>query len=210
MGSKKKEHIILISKYKQENSNMDRCLFKINIIIYQFVSILTFDHKICKKVMNEFKYFSLKHANYALVFVVRFHYYLKDRLLWPFRPSFREIWILHMKIMQDSVPQYFVSVSVSSFSFWNSEFHSRIISQTNKNVWISEIKSATRTTLYVSSKWVDWTEFLATSKAIKDLKVMNDHLKMAANPRMNPEAQEFWTTKHWQEKDDEFPSSTGH
>ena len=90
-----------------------------------------------------------------------------------------------------------------------------MFSQTNKNVWISEIKSATRITLYVSSKWVDWTEFLATSKAIKDLKVMNDHLKKAANkmektpgsalatskwkpngfdPRMNPDAQEFRPT----------------
>ena len=91
----KVEHAIFISKYKQENSNMDRYYLKIEIIIPHFISIITFDHKTFKKVINVCKYFSLKHANYALIFVVTFQYYLKDRLLWPFRRSFREIRILH-------------------------------------------------------------------------------------------------------------------
>ena len=80
----KVEHVIFISKYKQENSNMDRYSLKVNIIIPHFISIITFDHKIFKKVINVYKDFSLKHANYALIFVVAFQYYLKDRLLWPF------------------------------------------------------------------------------------------------------------------------------
>ena len=95
MGYQKIEkikHVIFISKYKQENLNTDNYSLKVNDMIPHFISVITFDHKIFKKVINVVcKYFYLKHANYALIFVVRFHYYLKDRLLWPFRRSFREI-----------------------------------------------------------------------------------------------------------------------
>ena len=119
-------------------------------MIPHFISILTFDHKTFKKVINVCKYFSLKHANYALIFVVAFQYYLKDRLLWPFWRSFREIRILPCILtenMQDSVHTLFLFPFPASY-----EFHSRIFSQTKKNVWISEIRSATLTTLYVLSE----------------------------------------------------------
>ena len=93
----KVEHVIFISKYKQENSSIDYSV-KVNIIIPHLIAMfLTFNRKIFKKVVNVYGYFSLKHANYALIFVVTFQCYLKDRLLWPFRRSFREIRILHMQ-----------------------------------------------------------------------------------------------------------------
>ena len=66
------EHVIFISKYKQENSNTDNYSLKVKIMIPHFISVITFDHKIFKKVINVYKYFSLKHANYALIFVVTF------------------------------------------------------------------------------------------------------------------------------------------
>ena len=43
------EHVIFISKYKQENSNTDNYSLKVNIMIPHFISVIAFDHKSLKK-----------------------------------------------------------------------------------------------------------------------------------------------------------------
>ena len=45
----KVEHVIFISKYKQENLNTDNYSLKVNDMIPHFISVITFDHKIYKK-----------------------------------------------------------------------------------------------------------------------------------------------------------------
>ena len=71
-------------------------------MIHHFISVITFDHKIYKKVINVYKYFSLKHANYALIFVVTFSLLFERPAALAFQTIFpRNLNLAYaMKIMQ--------------------------------------------------------------------------------------------------------------
>mgnify|MGYP007023077677 CR=1 FL=1 len=131
-GIEKVEHIIFISKYKQKSSSMDRYSLKIyrhNFSLYfntyniwpqnlrksrQWM-FLSQPYKLC---LNIYSYVSLPFERPAS----RGCFGLLDNLSAKFESCIMKI-------------KCFVSVSASGFIWiWNSEFQSRIFSQTNKNV----------------------------------------------------------------------------